>query len=92
MAEIGVKFERFEHKWAGYRAIMTSSEVRSLLEGKGQRVRQVIEPEISVNEWDVVVSPRVGRTRARVMVSGVPLWLEKKRGLLGSGIDAARSG
>ncbi len=90
MAQIGFKLDRFEHKWSGYRVILTSSEVQSMLEKKGQRIRQAIEVGEMGDDWEVIVSPRIGRTRARVLVSGVPMWLEKSRGILGSAIDAGR--
>lgn len=90
MSRIGFKLERFEHKWTGYRAILTSGEVRAILEGKGGRIREAIESSQMGDDWEVIVSPRTGRTRARVLVSGVPMWLEKSRGILGSAIDAGR--
>lgn len=92
MASINMKFERFEHKWSGYREILTSAAVSKMLVSKGEKIRQTIEPQIDYDEWDVIVSPRTGRTRARVLVSGVPLWVEKSRAVLGSAIDSARSG
>lgn len=92
MTKFEFKLERFQHNWPGYRTIMTSSEVSSMLERKGSRIKSAIAPEIGIDDWDVVVSPRTGRTRARVMVSGVPLSIEQRRGLLGAAIDAAKGG
>lgn len=87
---IKMKFERFQHNWPGYRAILTSGEVGSMLESKGNRIRQAIPVDELSDDWEIIVSKRTGRTRARVLVSGVPLWIEKRRGLLASAIDAGK--
>lgn len=87
---IRFKLERYQHKWAGYKKILQSRNVQALLDGKAQRVKSAIDlPEVN-EDWEVIVSTRVGRNRARALVSGVPTSIEKKRAVLGSAIDAAR--
>ena len=84
------KFQRFQHKWTGYRQVLQSGSVAAMLEAKGQRVKSAIDlPDVN-EDWEIIVSSRTGRTRARVLVSGVPTSIEKQRGVLGSAIDAAR--
>lgn len=89
MARFG--FQRYERNPDGYRAILQSDAVAKILSGKGQKVKAAIESRLDLEgDWTVTVSTIVGRTRARTLVSGVPMSVEQDQGVLGSAIDAGR--
>ncbi len=84
-------FERFEHNPAGYRAILKSGPVQGILEAKARRIEAAVVSDIGfLPDWEIITDVRVGRTRARAMVSGVPLRVEQRNGTLGRAVDAGR--
>lgn len=82
-------FVRFEYNPAGYRAIRRSDAVRQILEDKAHLVAATAQRETPDN-WVVRADSGVGPNRASATVFGVPLWLERRRRVLGRAMDAAR--
>lgn len=82
--------ERYEHKWAGYRVVLTSHEVRAMLQHKADAVRRAAEAQLPAgSDVYLLADTTVGSNRAGATVIGVPMRLEKSSRILGSSIDAA---
>lgn len=89
-----VVFERFEHNWAGYRAILRSDGVRADLQRRADAVAQAARSRLPRSYHGrnirILADTTRGRNRAGATVIGVPMRLEKALRILGSSIDAAR--
>lgn len=82
--------ERFELNGSGIRKLLQSSEVQDDLNARAARVAAAVDAQTAdIDDWDVVYDVQVGRTRARALISGVPLRVEADRRILGRAIDAA---
>lgn len=84
--------EKFQHKSAGYRAVLKSGGVVEMLQERADRVAQAADLVVSVSDPDVylIADTTVGSGRAGATVIGVPMRLELEDRVLGRAIDAAR--
>lgn len=83
--------QRFEYSSKGYIALMQSPGVQRDLARRGAAVKAALDAAWDQpRDWEIITNVHVGRTRARAIVSGVPLNVEYARRLLGSALDAAR--
>lgn len=82
-------FEKFVHNRGGYRAVLRSDPVRSMLQRKADAVRQAAAGQVPPDVY-LLADTTVGINRAGATVIGVPMRLERERRVLGSAIDAAR--
>lgn len=80
----------FKFSSAGYREIMKSPAVQAVLRAKAQAVRSRVASQYTERDWDVIADVQVGKTRARAIVSGVPLYEEAAEGILANALGAAR--
>lgn len=87
-------FDRFRHSEAGFREILKSDGVQRMLQGKADRVAAAVEAHADElgEDWEIVADVQVGKNRAGAMVSGVPLDIEARQGIMASAIDAANGG
>lgn len=83
-------FERFKYSKKGYLATMKAAGVQGVLQTKASAVAAAVESQLDIEDWQVTADVQVGRTRAGAMVSGVPMSIEERDGILASSIDAAR--
>lgn len=82
--------ERYEHKRAGYLAVMTSGYVRKMLAHKAEAVRRAAEAQLPAgSDVYLLADTTTGRTRAGATIIGVPMRLEKSHRILGAAISAA---
>jgi hypothetical protein len=92
----GSGFDRFQHHWPGYRAVMRSTAVRTDMQRRADAVARVVRGRLPAgNEGAhirILADTTVGRNRAGATVIGVPMHLERKYRILGSAIDAAGGG
>jgi len=93
----GSRFDRFDHSWPGYRAVLRSAAVRADLQARADAIAQVARTRVAAtgNEGShvtILADTTVGRNRAGATVIGVPMHLERKHRILGSAIDAGRGG
>lgn len=83
---------RFEYNSAGYIEIMKSAGVQADLAARAARVRAAIVTRYTNRDpdWEITADVQVGRTRARAIISGVPMREEMANRILGGALDAAR--
>lgn len=81
-------FVRFKFNPAGYREILRSAPVAAVLERRAARVRAAVAARYPEPNWDVISDVQIGRTRARAIVSGVPMREELAERILGNALDA----
>lgn len=80
----------FKYSSAGYVKIMKSPAVQAVLRAKAEAVRARVAAQYDERDWDVIADVQIGRTRARAIVSGVPLHEEASEAILASALGAAR--
>lgn len=83
---------RFEYNSAGYVKVMKSAGVQADLARRAAAVRSAILARYTdrAPDWEVTADVKVGRNRARAVISGVPMRDEIAERILGGALDAAR--
>lgn len=80
----------FKRNRKGFAEVLKSDGVRSLLEGKAERVRVRAQGRVGGDGVEVRADSYVGRSRAGATVWGVPMRIEMDDRVLGGAIDAAK--
>ena len=83
--------ERYQHKRAGYRAVMRDAGTKAMLQRKADAVRLAALGQLPADtDTYILADTTVGTNRAGATIIGVPMRLERSHRILGSAIDAAR--